>query len=139
MKCIAAVVMVAFVAVARAGLIYSAPWAYTLPHTTVVQSNSAPKLVAAAATPFSGWSFAPSSAAAWPFHSAPYYVPYGAPFTYSAPISYSAPIAYSAPGLLLQKEARYLAANRGAIHEAPLPGHEYSQQQLNLEPAAGTV
>ncbi|XP_058453848.1 adult cuticle protein 1-like [Malaya genurostris] len=125
MKCIAAVVMVLFVAVTRAGLIYSAPWAYTLPHTTVVQSNSVPKLVSAPA-PFNGWTFAPTAATAWPFHGAPYY-------------SYSVPFTYTAPTLLLQKEARYLAANRGAIHEAPLPGHAISQQQLNLEPAAGTV
>ncbi|XP_053692475.1 adult cuticle protein 1-like [Sabethes cyaneus] len=127
MKCIAAVVMVAFVAVAQAGLIYNAPWVYTLPHTTVVQSNSIPKLVTTA--PFSAWPFAaPAHApAGWPF-AAPYY-------TYTAPYATYQP----APALLLRKEARYLAANRGAIHEAPLPGHEISQQQLNLEPAAGTI
>ncbi|XP_065083683.1 adult cuticle protein 1-like [Ochlerotatus camptorhynchus] len=143
MKCIAAVVMVAFAVVAQASyapLVYSAaPWAYSLPHTTVVQSNSAPKLVAAP------WSYAPAAA-----YGAP--ATYGAPLAYAAPAAYGsplaygaqyytyahAPLAYSAPAVLLQKEARYLAANRGAVHEAPLPGHEISQQQLNLEPAAGT-
>ncbi|XP_055540279.1 adult cuticle protein 1-like [Wyeomyia smithii] len=129
MKCIAAVVMMAFVAVAQGGLIYNAPWIYTLPHTTVVQSNSIPKLITPAS--FGGWPFAPAapSPTAWPF-AAPYYYPYSSPFTTYQP---------AAPALLLQKEARYLAANRGAIHEAPLPGHVISQQQLNLEPAAGTV
>ncbi|EAT46620.1 AAEL002231-PA [Aedes aegypti] len=126
MKCIAAVVMMAFAVAARASyapLVYSAaPWAYSLPHTTVVQSNTAPKLIAAP------WAYAPTA--------------YGAPLAYASAPYYtyaSAPLAYSAPAVLLQKEARYLAANRGAIHEAPLPGHEISQQQLNLEPAAGTV
>ncbi|XP_062552650.1 adult cuticle protein 1-like [Armigeres subalbatus] len=124
MKCIAAVVMVAFAVAAQASyapLVYSAnyaPWGYSLPHTTVVQSNTAPKLIAYAPSAYG----APLAA----YASAPYYA-------YA-----SAPLAYSAPALLLQKEARYLAANRGAIHEAPLPGHEISQQQLNLEPAAGT-
>ena len=43
----------------------------------------------------------------------------------------SAPIAYSAiPG-----EAKYTAINRGALHEAPLPGHALSQTSLNLAPA----
>ncbi|XP_039450953.1 adult cuticle protein 1-like [Culex pipiens pallens] len=124
MKCIAAVVMVAFVAVAESSLlplVYGGA-AYTLPHTTVVQSNSAPKLAYAAAPYAAGLHYYPYAA------GLPYYA-YGAPLAYAAP----------APTLLLQKEARYLAANRGAIHEALLPGHEISQQQLNLEPAAGTV
>ncbi|XP_055600147.1 adult cuticle protein 1-like [Uranotaenia lowii] len=124
MKCIAAVVMMAFAAVAQAGLApfyYGAPLAYSLPHTTVVQSNAEPKLLAAPA-------------------AAPYYYAAAAPYGAAPYLAYSAPLAaYSAPALLLQKEARYLAANRGAIHEAPLPGHEISQQQLNLEPAAGTI
>lgn len=124
LKCIAAVVMVAFVAVAESSLlplVYGGA-AYTLPHTTVVQSNSAPKLTYAAAPYAAGLHYYPYAA------GLPYYA-YGAPLAYAAP----------APTLLLQKEARYLAANRGAIHEALLPGHEISQQQLNLEPAAGTV
>lgn len=33
-------------------------------------------------------------------------------------------------------EAKYLAINRGALHEAPLPGHKLSQTMLNLAPAA---
>lgn len=116
--------MVAFVAVAESSLlplVYGGA-AYTLPHTTVVQSNSAPKLTYAAAPYAAGLHYYPYAA------GLPYYA-YGAPLAYAAP----------APTLLLQKEARYLAANRGAIHEALLPGHEISQQQLNLEPAAGTV
>ncbi|XP_062552648.1 adult cuticle protein 1-like [Armigeres subalbatus] len=117
MKCIAAVVMMAFAVAAEAGfapLLYSAPLAYS-GHTTIVQGNQADP---AKITEL------PSIA-----YSAPAFAPY---YAYPA----AAPIAYSAPAILLQKEARYLAANRGAIHEAPLPGHAISQQQLNLEPAA---
>lgn len=33
-------------------------------------------------------------------------------------------------------EAKYTAANLGAVHEAPLPGHALSQTSLNLAPAA---
>uniref|UniRef100_A0A182PWQ9 Cuticle protein n=1 Tax=Anopheles epiroticus TaxID=199890 RepID=A0A182PWQ9_9DIPT len=121
MKCIAAVVMMALAAVADAGLaplLYGAPLALAAPHTTFVQSNSDAKFVATA--PAYAYAPAPLAYAA----AAPYY--------------YTAPLAYSAPTLLYQKEARYLAANRGAIHEAPLPGHAFSQQQLNLEAAPGS-
>ncbi|XP_058453849.1 adult cuticle protein 1-like [Malaya genurostris] len=123
MKCIAAVVMMTLAVVARAGyapLFYSAPLAYS-GHTTIVQANQA----------------APAKISELPTlaYSAPAYA-----YSYPGYYAYGAPIAYQpAPALLLQKEARYLAANRGAIHEAPLPGHEISQQQLNLEPAAGSI
>ncbi|XP_050085467.1 adult cuticle protein 1-like [Anopheles aquasalis] len=129
MKCIAAVVMMALAAVADAGLAplyYGAPLALAAPHTTVVQSNSEPKLIATAPA------LAPLAYAHAPLAYA------GAPLTYAAPYYYGAPLAYSAPALIYQKEARYLAANRGAIHEAPLPGHAFSQQQLNLEAAPGS-
>ncbi|XP_065083808.1 adult cuticle protein 1-like [Ochlerotatus camptorhynchus] len=122
MKCIAAVVMMAFAVAAEAGyvpLLYSAPLAYS-GHTTVVQGNQA---APAKITEYQALAY-----------SAPAYAPYSYPSYYAYPAP--APIAYSAPAVLLQKEARYLAANRGAIHEAPLPGHELSQQQLNLQPAA---
>nr|XP_029715687.1 adult cuticle protein 1-like [Aedes albopictus] len=120
MKCIAAVVMMALAFVASeaswAPLAYSAyhasPLAYTVPHATYVQQN------------------------------------WGAPVAYSAAyapaLSYAyqssvVPTAYAyqpAVAVVAQKEARYLAANRGAVHDAPLPGHTVSQQSLNLEPAA---
>uniref|UniRef100_A0A182RRM5 Cuticle protein n=1 Tax=Anopheles funestus TaxID=62324 RepID=A0A182RRM5_ANOFN len=121
MKCIAAVVMMALAAVAEAGLaplLYGAPLTLAAPHTTVVQSNSDAKFIAAA--PAYAYAHAPLAYAP----AAPYY--------------YTAPLAYSAPAFVYQKEARYLAANRGAIHEAPLPGHAFSQQQLNLESAPGS-
>ncbi|EAT46619.1 AAEL002246-PA [Aedes aegypti] len=128
MKCIAAVVMMAFAVAAEAGyvpLLYSAPLAYS-GHTTVVQGNQADpaKITELPAIAYTAPAFAQ--------YSYPAYYNYA----YQAPIAYQAPLAYQAPAVLLQKEARYLAANRGAIHEAPLPGHEISQQQLNLEPAA---
>ncbi|KAL1391501.1 hypothetical protein pipiens_012345 [Culex pipiens pipiens] len=34
--------------------------------------------------------------------------------------------------------AMYVAANPGAVHKAPLPGHSVNQQSLNLAPAPGT-
>uniref|UniRef100_A0A182IM34 Cuticle protein n=1 Tax=Anopheles atroparvus TaxID=41427 RepID=A0A182IM34_ANOAO len=101
-----------------APLLYTAPLALQAPHTTVVQSNSEAKFIAPAAPALT-------------------YAP--APLAYAAaPFYYTAPVAYSAPALFYQKEARYLAANRGAVHEAPLPGHAFSQQQLNLEAAPGS-
>ncbi|XP_055540281.1 uncharacterized protein LOC129726981 [Wyeomyia smithii] len=119
MKCIAAVVMMALAVVAEAGL---APlqYNYLYPysgHTTVVQQTEAE----------------PTKIIEAPL---PVFYDYAAPYPYYpyARISQQPGAIY-----LLQKEARYLAANRGAAHDAPLPGHEYSQIQLNLEPAAGTI
>ena len=40
--------------------------------------------------------------------------------------------------VVAQKEARYVAANPGAVHEAPLAGHTVNQQSLNVQPAPGT-
>ncbi|XP_055588891.1 adult cuticle protein 1-like [Uranotaenia lowii] len=37
------------------------------------------------------------------------------------------------------KEATYVAANPGAVHKAPLPGHIVNQKSLNLAPAPGTL
>jgi hypothetical protein len=55
-------------------------------------------------------------------------------------VAYSAPLAYhSAPATILAKApATYTAQTRGAIHTAPLEGHELSQTSLNVEPAPGT-
>ncbi|KFB44206.1 AGAP008459-PA-like protein [Anopheles sinensis] len=68
-------------------------------------------------------------------------VPVAAPV--AAPVAYVEPYAYQPETVVVpavvQKEARYLAANRGAVHEAPLPGHTVNQQSLNLEPAPGTL
>ncbi|XP_035916989.1 adult cuticle protein 1-like [Anopheles stephensi] len=165
MKCIAAVVMVALAVVAEAGI---APVSvvYSAPETTVVQQNVAPKYVTAYAAPAvtyaSHASVAPVAAYAAPVAT------YAAPVaTYASPISYAAqrtvvqtaPVAYAAPTAYaydqgnyvqavqavptvyaqVQKEARYVAANRGAIHEAPLAGHAVNQQSLNVEPAPGTL
>uniref|UniRef100_A0A182YT11 Cuticle protein n=1 Tax=Anopheles stephensi TaxID=30069 RepID=A0A182YT11_ANOST len=106
-------------------MFYGAPLALAAPHTTVVQSNSDAKFIATA--PAYAYAGAPLAYAGAPLAYAP-----------AAPYYYTAPLAYSAPALVYQKEARYLAANRGAIHEAPLPGHAFSQQQLNLEAAPGS-
>ncbi|XP_063709281.1 adult cuticle protein 1-like [Culicoides brevitarsis] len=55
-----------------------------------------------------------------------------APVAYEATKYVSAPIAH----IEVEGEAKYTAINRGAVHEAPLPGHKLSQTSLNLAPAA---
>ncbi|XP_053692474.1 uncharacterized protein LOC128740922 [Sabethes cyaneus] len=121
MKCIAAVVMMALAVVAEAGyapLLYNIPYDL-VPQTTFIQGNLA-KLVKISELPVL------DAASGYPY-SNPLFDTLGVPGPYLSPT------------VLLQKEARYLAANRGAIHEAPLPGHELSQHQLNLDPAAGAL
>ncbi|XP_062552640.1 adult cuticle protein 1-like [Armigeres subalbatus] len=118
MKCIAAVVMMALAfAAAEASwnpLVYSAsPLAYTIPQATVVQQNLGVPLA---------------------------YSAYGPAVSYAAQASV-VPTAYAyqpAVAVVAQQEARYLAANKGAVHDAPLPGHAVSQKSLNLAPAPGT-
>ncbi|XP_062552617.1 adult cuticle protein 1-like [Armigeres subalbatus] len=171
MKCIAAVVMMALAVVAEGNVLsYSVPLAYSVPKTTVVQQNVAPRYISTVpvttygATPITTYAAAPV-----------------APITYNVPQTtvvqsnvvprYVSPVAYAAApsvlaynsvdseiveatqvatpvatvvaqptvAVIAQKEARYVAANRGAVHDAPLAGHAISQQSLNLEPAAGTV
>lgn len=52
----------------------------------------------------------------------------------------AAPIAVaSAPIAIAAAEGNYVAANRGSVHVAPLPGHLQSATSLNLEPAPGTL
>ncbi|XP_040165804.1 adult cuticle protein 1-like [Anopheles arabiensis] len=162
MKCIAAVVMVALAVVAECGLI-PAPVVYSAPQTTVVQQNVAPKYVVPAPLAYAApvYSYAAPSysyAAQTVSHAVPA-VSYArvasvAPVAYSAPSFYAdsdvveaAPVAVApatvvaqpAVAVVAQKEARYVAANRGAVHEAPLAGHAVNQQSLNLEAAPGTL
>ncbi|XP_039450935.1 adult cuticle protein 1-like [Culex pipiens pallens] len=52
------------------------------------------------------------------------------------------PAAISIPAVhhhALAGPASYVAANRGSVHAAPLPGHLISQKSLNLAPAPGTL
>lgn len=77
-----------------------------------------------------------------------------APYSYAAPLAYAAapypaahyysapaPLAYAAPAAVVATplEATYTAANRGAVHVAPLPGHTESTSSVNLEAAPGTL
>ncbi|XP_035916993.1 adult cuticle protein 1-like [Anopheles stephensi] len=125
MKCIAAVVMMAVaVAVQGSSVTYWGNGA-ALQHLAPVsvgswvQDNSYARIV-------SPWNYA-------------YQAPVAAHVA-AAPVAYVEPYAYQpAVAVVAQKEARYLAANRGAVHEAPLPGHTVNQQSLNLEPAPGTL
>ena len=102
---------------------WASPLAYTLPHTTVVQDNSYARYVAAA--PW-GYAAAPVAYSAYPYAAAAY--PAAAAYVHQPAVA-----------VVAQKEARYLAANRGAVHDAPLAGHTVSQQSLNLAPAPGTL
>uniref|UniRef100_A0A6E8W8Z2 Uncharacterized protein n=1 Tax=Anopheles coluzzii TaxID=1518534 RepID=A0A6E8W8Z2_ANOCL len=120
-QCIAAVVMVALAVVAECGLI-PAPVVYSAPQTTVVQQNVAPKYVVSAPLAY----------------TAPAYS-YAAPsYSYAAQtVSHAVPAVSYASVASVAPEARYVAANRGAVHEAPLAGHAVNQQSLNLEAAPG--
>ncbi|XP_063709080.1 adult cuticle protein 1-like [Culicoides brevitarsis] len=185
MKCIAAVVMIAFVAGASAHvtpLVYSAPSVAYQAAPLTYATNYATKYVAspaitqyssvperkylttyAAQAPVVTYS-APTVYQSAPVYAEPTYTKYvaaaplayttkvvaaPAPLTYAtkvvaapAPLAYTtkvvaapvvaAPVAYTA----VQEEAKYTAVNRGAVHEAPLPGHTLSQTSLNLAPAA---
>ncbi|XP_049278031.1 cuticle protein 16.5-like [Anopheles funestus] len=166
MKCIAAVVMVALAVVVEGGIV-SVPVVYSAPETTVVQQNVAPKYVVPAPLTYAAPAIsyaapAYSYAAQTVSHAVPAVrtlsyarVASVAPVAYSAPTFYSdsdvveaAPVAVApaatvvaqpAVAVVAQKEARYVAANRGAVHEAPLTGHAVNQQSLNVEPAPGTL
>ncbi|XP_021703355.1 adult cuticle protein 1-like [Aedes aegypti] len=105
----------------------AAPVAYTAPHTTVVQSNVVPRYVAPVA-------YAASSVVA--YNSVDSEVVEATHV--AAPVATTV-VAQPSVAVVAQKEARYLAANPGAVHDAPLAGHTVSQQSLNLAPAAGTV
>ncbi|XP_065083743.1 adult cuticle protein 1-like [Ochlerotatus camptorhynchus] len=70
-------------------------------------------------------------------------VPYTYSYPYAYPYSYpyaAYPYAYPAPAVVVTpQEPRYTAVNRGAYHDAPLPGHAVSQQSVNIQPAPGTL
>uniref|UniRef100_A0A182W6A4 Uncharacterized protein n=1 Tax=Anopheles minimus TaxID=112268 RepID=A0A182W6A4_9DIPT len=138
MKCIIVAVIVALAVAAEGYGIssYAVPLAYSVPQTTVVQQNVAPKYVV------SGYA-APYAASPYVAAAHSYAVPavsYASTAVHAVPaaVSYAVPQAtvYAAP---VQQEARYVAANRGAVHEAPLAGHAVNQQSLNLAPAPGTL
>ncbi|XP_055642164.1 adult cuticle protein 1-like [Toxorhynchites rutilus septentrionalis] len=112
----------------------SVPIAYAAPHTTVVQSNGAPQYtapIAYAAAPALAYSSLDSEVV-----EATQVVAPAATVVAQPAVNV---IAQPAVAVVAQKEARYVAANPGAVHDAPLAGHAISQQSLNLEPAAGTL
>ncbi|XP_055593836.1 adult cuticle protein 1-like [Uranotaenia lowii] len=126
MKCIAAVVMMVLAVAAVEGtyypLAYSAPLAYSVAPTVVQQNHGYGYPLAYSGYGYGG--YAPISYAAQASVVPTAYAAYAAP----------APVA-----VVAQREARYVAANRGAVHDAPLQGHAVSQQSLNLQPAPGTL
>lgn len=109
--------MVVFVAATQAGVLplaYSASWPYAAPLAWdgITQYASLPHSSVIASTPLVRTA-----------HWAP------------EPVLYAATPAITR---IIPGEAKYTAVNRGAIHEAPLPGHALSQTSLNVAPAPGT-
>lgn len=96
-------------------------------HSSIPAAHwSAPAVVAVHATP--SWAqhsahWAPSEH--WEAPSAHWAAPHAA--------HWAAPVA-----AIIPHGATYKAATRGAVHEAPLPGHSVSQTSLNVAPAPGT-
>ncbi|XP_053692466.1 adult cuticle protein 1-like [Sabethes cyaneus] len=146
MKCIAATVMVAVLAVISEGSY--APAVYTGHHgyavapvvtyaahhggPTVVQSNDQHSWAYANAYN-NHWGYGAPVAVAynsWDGHYAPAVAYQGAHWNHWDG-HVAAPVA-------IQHAASYVAANRGAVHKAPLVGHAVNQKSLNLAPAPGT-
>lgn len=66
---------------------------------------------------------------------------WGAPVVASAWGHGPAVVAAHAPAVLAVPEhsGSYVAANRGSVHKAPLPGHITSVKSINVQPAPGTT
>lgn len=90
-------------------------------------AQSAPLAHLAYAAPAAHWDVSPAHWNAAPAH-------YAAHYAAPAHVHYAAP-AHVVP---VAVEGTYTAANRGAVHVAPLPGHTQSAASINLEAAPGT-
>ncbi|XP_031632239.1 adult cuticle protein 1-like [Contarinia nasturtii] len=89
-----------------------------------------------AALPYLGLPAAPA------YHGYPYFGP-GPTLTTSGPWGHSAAwgptTAYQVNPLASAHDGKYVAANRGSVHVAPLVGHTQSVSSSNLQPAPGTT
>lgn len=103
-------------------------WPYA--QLTNVQIAGAPQLIAAG-----------PHLIASPYHLiAPHTtVVQGAQLVHAPAVVHASPVVYAAPIPIVKAEAQYTAATLGAVHTAPLPGHDVSQAILNLAPAPGTL
>ncbi|XP_065083682.1 adult cuticle protein 1-like isoform X3 [Ochlerotatus camptorhynchus] len=138
MKCIAAVVMMALAVTAEGSYVpsvyahhgYGYGAAPVVPYggPTVVQSND-----------HHSWAHQAYAhqAPVVAYNSYPYHVSAGAnAYDSHWDHHHQVPaVAFAAP---VHHSASYVAANRGAVHKAPLPGHIVNQKSLNLAPAPGT-
>ncbi|XP_058825904.1 adult cuticle protein 1-like [Topomyia yanbarensis] len=161
MKCIAAVVMMALAVVAEASYapaVYAGHYGYAAAPVVTYAAHHGPSVVqsndlhswnyaahnswnhAPVAVAYNHWNahHVPAAVAynSWDSHYAPAAVTYGAAHWnnqwdghHRAAVVAVAPVEHS---------ASYVAANRGAVHKAPLPGHVVNQKSLNLAPAPGT-
>ncbi|XP_055540275.1 adult cuticle protein 1-like [Wyeomyia smithii] len=144
MKCIAVAVIVALAAITTEGSYVPALYAghhgyaavapvvtYAAHHgaPTVVQSNDHHSWAYANAHD-NHWGYAPAAVAynSWDGH-------WGAPaLAYHGDAHWN----HGAVVAPVHHAASYVAANRGAVHKAPLVGHALNQKSLNLAPAPGT-
>lgn len=106
-------------------------------------------VVNASVIPYGAWGspwaapWAHSVSGTYQHISAPHYVaaPYAAHIAYPyAHVDHVSHVAH-APAVhiaAVPHAASYVAANRGSVHTAPLPGHTDSVASINDAPAAGT-
>ncbi|XP_055632761.1 adult cuticle protein 1-like [Toxorhynchites rutilus septentrionalis] len=146
MKCIAAVVMVALAVVAEGSYVpsiyahHTAPVvtyaAHHLVNPTVVQSNDHHSWAHAAIAHNTLAHHAPIVAYNhWDAHHVPAVVAVDNHHGHWDNHHHAAAV-IAAP---VHHSASYVAANRGAVHKAPLAGHAVNQKSLNLAPAPGTL
>ncbi|XP_039438348.1 adult cuticle protein 1-like [Culex pipiens pallens] len=143
MKCIAAVVLVAL-AVAEASYIPYAHQGYVVASAVTYAGHYGGPTVVQSNDPHS-WAYA---SAVHNAYQAPIVSAYNNHWNVPAAVTYNSGHYYdnyhhghsaaviAAP---VQHSATYVAANRGAVHKAPLAGHAVNQKSLNLAPAPGTL
>ncbi|XP_055540278.1 adult cuticle protein 1-like [Wyeomyia smithii] len=133
MKCIAATVMVALMAViteaSYAPAVYGGHYGYAAAPVVTYANDHHGWSYANAYN--NHWGYAPAAVAynSWDGHWGAPAVAYGGAHWNQWNGAVVAPV---------QHAASYVAANRGAVHKAPLVGHVLNQKSLNLAPAPGT-
>ncbi|EDS39286.1 cuticle protein [Culex quinquefasciatus] len=152
MKCIAAVVMVALAVAAEASYVPYAHQGYAVAPVVTYAAHHGGPTVVQSNDPHS-WAYASAVHHAHPIapivsaynhydghnyagHHIPAAVTYDAGHYYDNHHHGHAAAVIAAP---VQHSATYVAANRGAVHKAPLAGHAVNQKSLNLAPAPGTL
>ncbi|KAL1374024.1 hypothetical protein pipiens_005037 [Culex pipiens pipiens] len=134
MKCIAAIVLVAL-AVAEASYIPYAHQGYAVAPAVTYAGHYGGPTVVQSNDYHHGWAAAPIVSAYNNHWNVPAAVTYNSGHYYDNYHHGHSAAVIAAP---VQHSATYVAANRGAVHKAPLAGHAVNQKSLNLAPAPGT-